>query len=242
MRAMALRTARGYRGRVDARLFAAVMVACSLGCGGGSSGKSIPIDQLASEYAAVFCHKMFTCCDASELAARESTGPDEAACRSVVAATVNDPVLQAQVAAGRVVYHGDRARSCLDTVAALPCQQWALDEKLIRFPACDAITEGTLAAGSACAISDQCIDGFCGSSTGELVCAPPAQAGQPCSFAKCVSGLACRTDELASPGICGPRLPDGAACVDQNDCASGYCIGDGTGMASCGLLTTCNGV
>jgi len=37
-------------------------------------------------------------------------------------------------------------------------------------------------------------------------------------------------------------LPDGAACVDQNDCASGYCIGDGTGMASCGLLTTCNGV
>jgi hypothetical protein len=220
---------------------AIAFIACG-GGSGGSGGSSIPIDQLGSEFAAVFCHKMFMCCDASERTSIDSTAVDEATCRSSMSADAKFALLQAEVAGGHVTYRGDHARSCIDAVAALPCAQWGADFELLRFPACQTIVEGTIATGGVCASNDECVSGFCGSSTGALVCAPPAQLGESCDFARCVSGLACRTDASASPAKCGQPLPDGAACVDRNDCVSGYCITDGTGQAFCGLFPVCKGI
>jgi hypothetical protein len=219
-------------------------VALTLRCGSGSSGgggPSIPVGQLGDEFAAVVCHKIFTCCTASEISSTVGT-VDEATCRSDMVANGSSSLLKSEVAGGLVIYHGDRARSCLDMVAALPCEQWALDDKLLRFPVCQTITEGTLATGTACAADDECSGGHCGSSTGASVCAAPAELGQSCTFAKCVPGLACRTDQSQSPGICGTTLPDGASCFDSNDCAIGYCISDGNGNGFCGLGATCNGI
>src|SRR5512138_2696237 len=68
-----------------------LFAACALvvGCGGGSGG-SIPIEQLGSEYASIFCHKVFTCCDAAERSTETATMTDEATCRMLVGADVTD--------------------------------------------------------------------------------------------------------------------------------------------------------
>ena len=216
-------------------------VALTLGCG-GSGGSSIPIDQWGNERAAVFCHKMFTCCDASERMSTDAAAVDEATCRSNMSASPDIALLQSEVASGRVVFHGDRARSCLDTVAALSCQEWGADFLLIRFPVCPTIFEGTVATGGACASDAECSGGHCGSSTGGRVCTAPAQLGESCDFAKCGPGLACRTDESVAPRMCGQPLPDGTPCFESQDCISGYCISDGAGMATCGLFPSCDGV
>jgi hypothetical protein len=217
-------------------------MAVTLRCGGDSGGPSIPIDQLGIEFAAVFCHKMFMCCEARELTSLDAAAVDEASCRANMAVSAKFAVLQSEVAGGRVIYHGDRARSCLDMVAPLSCQQWSGDFELTRFAVCQTIVDGTVATGGVCATGDECISGHCGSSTGALVCAAPAHLGEPCDFAKCVPGLACRTDESAAPRMCGQPLADGAPCADYRDCVSGYCITDGTGLAFCGLPVLCDGI
>jgi hypothetical protein len=215
-------------------------VALTLGCGGG--GASIPLDQFGNEFAAIYCHKMFTCCDAREITSIDANAVDEATCRSHLAGNVRIAPLPSEVDAGRVLYHGDRARGCLDTLTALPCQQWVADDALTRFPICATIVEGTLVTGSACVTSDECSGGYCGNNTGTFVCAAPAQLGQSCEFARCVLGLACLTNQSGAPRMCGQPLPDGASCFSAEECASTYCITDGTGLAFCGLPMTCDGI
>ena len=229
-----------------ARVVVLSVAALAPGCGGGGSsgGASIPIDQLGDELAAAYCHKMLMCCNASELASMNATTLDEAGCRAYMADFFAGKVTvtQADVDAGRVVYHGDRARACIDRVAALACPQWVADDRLLRFAECQTIVEGTLATGAACTTGDQCSSGHCGDSTGALVCTAPAQLGDSCDFARCVPGLACRTDASAAPRMCGQPLADGAACADSQDCASSFCITATGGQAFCGLPPFCDGI
>ena len=69
-----------------------------LGCGGvgGHGGGSVPMDQLGAQYALVFCHKAFTCCDATELAGGNVTTADEASCRSLVGPEISSNVADNQ--------------------------------------------------------------------------------------------------------------------------------------------------
>lgn len=220
-------------------------LALALGCDGSSGGSksSVPFDRFGAEFAAAYCHKMFACCSVSEITSIDATAVDDASCASDMAAFFGGKlaVTQAEIDAGLVIYRGDRARACLDKVATLSCQQWVGDDRLIRFPECQAIVEGTVATGSACAADDECSSGHCGTSTGALVCTAQAQLGDSCAFADCVPGLACRTDESAVVLMCGQMLADGAPCVDTHDCASSFCISDGTGLAFCGLPPFCDG-
>jgi hypothetical protein len=84
-----------------------------------------PFDRLGAGYATVLCHKQVVCCDSSEL----GVGGDssdlpaiEATCRAQLGnawATDLTPYVPL-ISAGRIIYHGDRARLCLDEIAALP--------------------------------------------------------------------------------------------------------------------------
>jgi hypothetical protein len=213
-----------------------------LGCGGGSgSGGSVPFDQLATEYASVFCHKAFTCCDAAELAGSNPTATDEAGCRAIVETQVSDNLVndQTSIAAGRLVYHGDSARRCFDSLAALACSQWGANEELIRLPDCLHVTEGAVAPGGTCARDPECAGGFCDNGT----CVAFADVGESCAGTSCATGLHCSADAAGLPTVCTNPLPDGSACMYDDDCASASCnIDTATNTASCGPPTFCNGV
>ena len=171
------------------------------GCGpskGGSGGGAIPFDQLASEYARVFCQKAFVCCDAVEL---QSVSGSEAECRSALSADLMGDLTgdQTGVAMGTTIYDGAKARACLDIVTALPCSEWGADDKLRRFPDCLHILHGTIAPGGACARSGECLDGLCDTSSGSGACVARAALGESCASATCRSELYCPLDASGRP-------------------------------------------
>ena len=178
-------------------LLSFVLLAAS-GCGPSGSGSAIPFDQLADEFAKVFCRKAFICCDAVEL---QSVGGDEAQCRSAVSADLMSDLTgdQTGVATGTTIYDGRKARACLDTVTALPCSEWGADESLRRFPDCLQILRGTIAPGGACSRSGECRDGTCPPSTGSGVCVARAAAGESCASTTCRQELYCALDPSGLP-------------------------------------------
>ena len=216
------------------------LVAFAPSCGGSGSTSSIPIDRLGAEYATVFCHKAFTCCDAAELPGNSATAVDEPTCRSTVGARIGSELAanQASIAAGRLVYHGDRARDCLDVVAGLACAQWGADEELARFPDCLMIYEGKVAPGGACSRDAECDRGTCeaGACLADLV------LGAPCGVGLCEPGSTCIYDANDAPTVCSNPMPDGAPCSYNSDCAGGFCESNAAGDRVCGPPTMCNGV
>jgi hypothetical protein len=221
-------------------LDAHAILAQSIGGGGGSTGGDVPLDQFAATYAAVFCQKAFTCCDAAELAGDSMTGIDEATCRSTYAAGISANMADypASIAAGRIIYHGDRARRCFDAIAALPCAQWGADEELRRFPDCLHMTEGTVAPGGECTRTVECDDGSCNSGNGTTnICVANARISESCTSRSCQPELSRASDSSGLPTVCATPLPDGSACSYDSDCASTFCE-----ARVCGPPTMCNGV
>jgi len=210
----------------------AALAALMVGCGGGSGG-SIPLDQLGAEYAAVFCRKAFTCCDDAERASVASR--DEADCRSAYGASFSASFanIQMSVDAGRTRYHGDRARRCLDTMAARPCPLWGIGEAVSRILDCNTTHEGLLAPGSTCERDQECANGYC--ETSSRTCVARSKLGETCTEAHCEWELVCVFD-ASGASACGAPLPDGSPCYVSSECAS-FCNAD-----VCGPSVVCDGV
>jgi hypothetical protein len=234
----------GMRTASGAPVLLCVAAAFVIGCGGGHGGGAVPMDQLGAEYASVFCHKAFTCCDATELAGGNVTTADEATCRSLVGPEISSNVAdnQADVSGGRLVYHGDSARRCLDTLAALPCAQWGGDEELARFADCQHVFEGLVAPLAPCVRNAECADGFCDTTAG--VCRALPKLGESCPSGLCSEGLACLSNPTTgATDVCGAPLGDGSPCHYDSECTSAFCnIDPGGSTSSCGPATFCNGV
>lgn len=218
-----------------------VLVAALSGCGSGGGaggGASIPIGQLDDEYAAAYCRKLFSCCDAAERPSTPAGDGDEAACRASYTATLMSQFdeLQAGVASGILVYDGSKARACFNALVALPCTEWGGDEALERIPDCLQMLRGTVAPGGACPASRACADGFCDSA----VCVANAKVGESCVGKACQGGLYCDTDASGALTTCAALQPNGAPCSFDAECRSAGC-GDVT-PGICGPTTVCNGL
>jgi hypothetical protein len=224
------------------------------GCGGATARPPVTLDQFTLQLVQTICHKIFTCCDATEIATLDATldptlDPtivDEASCRTHYEASSSARMAnnQALIDAGLTGYDGNAARACLDTIAALSCAQWAGDLSLTRFPICSRVLVGKGAPGTVCASSGECASGYCGSGPTGMTpaCAAPANRGESCEFAACVPGLGCIEPPSGGPRTCGDPGPDFSSCTFDSDCTSGFCIADGTSAMFCGVPTTCNGV
>jgi hypothetical protein len=214
------------------------LLASGCGGGGGSGVAGVPFDQLSAAYAAVFCHQAFTCCDAAELDT-SMRGVDEATCVTNYMARIDANLADypTAIAAGRILYNGDRVRRCLDAVAALPCAQWGADQQLRRFSDCLHFYDGTIAPGGACAQTAECADGTCGTGGVAGVCVANAKIGESCVSGSCQPEVSCASDSSGFPTVCATPLADGAACSYDSDCASTFCEAN-----VCGLPTLCNGV
>jgi hypothetical protein len=215
------------------------------GCGGGGGNGDVPFNRLAAGYATVLCHKQIVCCDVSELgvAVDPSDLPAiEATCRANLADAwaVDLAPYVPLISAGRIIYHGDRARLCLDEIAAQPCADWGASAYLNQYPDCLRIYEGTISLGGACTLSEECADSVCSSAIGPGVCTarlPYARIGESCSPSSCEPGLTCVRDASGASTVCATPLANGTTCYHDSNCASTFCEAN-----VCGPPTMCNGI
>ena len=189
------------------------------GCG-GTSGGPIPFPQFEPAAVAAICHVEVLC----------GAFPEEATCLSSeqVQPHLYD-TLSVDITAGKVIYDGTNARTCLDAVNAITsCSRTTFASLEAVDPTCSAIFTGTVAAGGACFFSQECAGrGTCASTCyGDACCAGTCAStsvaeGSACSFvgAVCASGTSC------SGGICQVLPGLGAPCGAPNypnDCVSPF--------------------
>jgi hypothetical protein len=160
----------------------------------GDGGGSIPLDELLEAQLEQLCSE----------AARCGQFENVATCKSVYGGIIGaQSDLFAAVDAGTVIYHGDKAKECIDAQTNLGCERWKSMTNRASDPSCSAVFEGTRHDGAECAFAEQCIS---------LNCAQPATG---CTAA-CCQGT-CVGDEPA-----GARAI-GQSCTARDRCTGGYC-------------------
>jgi len=167
------------------------------GGGGGGMSNPVGIEQLTSEFAAIFCQQMRTCCgpdDAPEfepeLVAAFAT--DSCAASPEILEHVNDQFnvgrIKESIAGGRATFDQNLARTCLEALRALPCPNWAsllAGQQAVVATACRNMVVGTVADGQPC---------------------PGPNLAHECASVSCSGG---------DMDVCSARLPDGARCEDR---------------------------
>ena len=213
-------------------------------CDGGGRGSVAP-SELGGEMGEVMCARLSECCTAAEFMEQTLGAENEEECRAFYSGFVGallTPVLEDSIAAGRVVYHGDRMGACLDAMAALSCDEATVAiESDSPWNGCQDPFEGQVAIGGQCANDWDCVSEYCsGESTdfeGNITfgtCAAAPAIGMPCDDFECGEDAYC---ENGTTPTCQAKLSDGSGCTDEDECASGGCNG-----GVCGAPTTCDGV
>jgi hypothetical protein len=190
-------------------------------CGNGSGGGSIPLAGLGSAAVDAFCDAYVRCGLISDLET----------CRmlNLIDLTVANTV--AAVAAGKVIYHGDKARECFDQLSGTTCDRTMVFSNRNRPIACDQTFEGTVGDAGACAFNEECISKDCNL---------PSCAPNTCCMGTCVGGMAparaalgqsCSTAITCNAGYCNATtsvctafLADGAPCTSAASCDSNVCL------------------
>ena len=178
---------------------------------GGCSSNDLSLYNFPAEYAKAVCAQDFKCCSASELG-----GKTQADCEQNlrVAANMTTTLVSESQSQGRVTYHGDKAKQCVDDVGRIACADWSsavLDEAA---PAsCGQTFEGRVGDGGICTEDLDCISRHCqGVSSGDTqqtteICVTPKGLGGACAtIDDCIAGLYCDTTQQ-----CATQKSDGTA-------------------------------
>lgn len=217
-----------------------------MACGGGGGSGGITVDNLAAELGEVTCEKLSACCTPQEFM-DETLGADTVAeCQALFTGfgTILTNVMQDSIAAGRMIYHGDRMADCFAAIESASCIDFRTQQSG-PFPgsACEDPFEGLVADGGQCANDFDCRSEFCSGDSVDFngnvtfgTCGVAPAIGQPCDGDDCAEGAFC--DFGPSGQTCTALLTDGSACNGDDECASGGCNGT---PGTCGVTTTCDG-
>lgn len=176
---------------------------------------------------------------------------DANTCRSLLGREFEiDADVLAAIDNGSVVFNESEARLCLAGFGGT-CEGNRINDENDH---CDLVFEGTVAAGGACGISEQCVSGQCSIPSCPDACcygtcvgdAPPPRPriGEACGTYPCIDSF-CDSTTL----ICTARKGIGAPCESENECAQGTCTGVCTTLPGPGepcvqrdALTECNSI
>lgn len=196
-------------------------------CGGGNISK----EDFPQEYARAVCAKIFDCCSAMEAQTigmfLQFDDEDSCALQLEIAVVAGFREFDADIEAELVVYSGGTAQDCLDEVNDSTCTGILTDAATT----CDDLFVGQLDNGETCTSNETCASGNCQNTR----CENPPGLGEACEAA-CVDGLACVIDQ------CREIEPDGAACLSDEQCESGFCDEAGGAGGVCARSMTCDGV
>jgi hypothetical protein len=232
-------------GTFTKRLWVCALLA---GCGGG--GGSVTVDNLGTELASVSCSKMFECCTSAEIMEQFANITvdgqpitTEEQCESFAGGLFSGlltPEYKASIAAGRITYDGEAAQSCLDAMANLGCNAYAMADSHESVVCDTPFIIPQVGDGGGCTEGYECTSGFCdgASDSTDGTCKPKPGAGEACDFT-CADGLYCGFDQTNGMKVCQTLKTDGAECNLDYECASDHC--DDT-MNTCGAAPpTCDG-
>lgn len=197
---------------------------CVVGC-----ANEIAVEDWGKEAVAASCKKQFECCTAEEITAQGmglATYASEEACNAALGglvALLTTPVNSA-VAAGTIVYDGEKMAECLDEVLALSCGDYSASQEE-TISSCDKeVFAGQVAKDGVCSVSQECAAGSCvGASflTGAKgKCGDLPGDGAACAEHECAEGFYCNND------TCAAAQAEGADCFFSSECASGICTED----------------
>ena len=217
-----------------------LVIAVLAACGGGGSGGSVSVDQLPAENARVLCGKLDECCTLEEFMDETLGSENVTECQGVFTAFSQFlvTILNDSIAKGRAVYHADRMADCYAVLEGASCVEFqSMDD--VALADCENPIDPKVADGGQCGEDFDCTSGLCDGEAIDFetmvitygVCAAAPGSGQPCVDRGCARGLYCNSDTL-----CATPQPDGADCLDEDECASGGCT-----EGICGAIMTCNG-
>jgi hypothetical protein len=169
-------------------------------------------------YAQAICKKRVACC----------ADDDQETCMTQVSEALAKniyPDLAKAAQDGSVEANCPALEQCIAAIEAADCSEWPLEMPVLYGvpagePVCRDIIKGKLAANAACTSNYQCDFGAC---VGEeaLVCYPLAKDGEKCDNETNLCNLA--TSYCGPAKQCVPRLPNGAACENIDQCLSRRC-------------------
>jgi hypothetical protein len=207
-----------------------VLVACVAAC-----DDSIPIEELPDEIRDAQC----------EFAVRCQLIEDAQTCRAVTGFTGNVfETIIAGVDDGTIDYDADAARECVDAFADRSCEFPGFHDS----NPCDDVFDGTVAAGGACFVDEECAnDGNCRpTQTGcdrDIACCPGTCEAVPALVAiggtcdatsSCVDTAYCKRPMGQPTGTCTALIAEGAACDELDACADPmFCDLLGGGSMTC---------
>lgn len=188
-------------------------------CGGNKtdtpSNQAIAPENFSNEFALALCQRQQQC---GLLAPYQVD-----MCKAEAATRIGPTDVKKAVDAGRLVYDADLARQCVNGIAQSPCLQGDLSDDVQA--TCNAALKGTVQKGAACSFYFECAAGTCGgtdSNTCPSTCPTDVLSeGAECSL---IRGPQCdtRAGLRCSGSVCVKPAGQGAACVDNLGCASGF--------------------
>ncbi len=220
-----------------------IWIALLSACGGGGGGGVSP-SEFPAAIAEVTCSRLAECCTTEEFMDETLGSDDEAECKAIFTGFggLLADVIEDSVAAGRLIYHGDRVQTCLDVIAGLSCADFQTEAD-IEGSACQDPFEGLVENGGECANDFDCVSNYCSGDSldfeGNIMfgaCIDAPVAGQPCDDNDCADGAFC--DRSGETPTCAPLLADGASCNLSSECLSDNCDDTGT----CSAERTCDGM
>jgi hypothetical protein len=198
------------------------LLAVVAGCGAG--GDTIPFAQLEPTALQATCRLEVLCGNYPDLATCESSEQTQPHYYDTIGA---------DIASGKVVYDGAKARACIDDLNAISsCIGGFLDVELESAAGCTGIFTGKVAAGGSCHFSPECAGGAeCGlsetscDSLGQC-CAGTCSAtpvvvleGGDCSSGgACAPGTFCSANTTTATCLAAPATV-GASCAGSDSCA-----------------------
>jgi hypothetical protein len=205
------------------------LTATLFGCGGVSG---IPIEKTAKDFAKAICPKAYDCCTTEQLMGnKDLAGTTEAECEANTTQNFRERLnmLQASENAGRSKFDQAAVDGCLTALRAATCSDLTMIRSLAGLPACNSTFETPLVAlGGTCGQDYECIDSVCQKAPGEWegVCAAGVATGASCVTNHCAPDLSCdpRDGNVEGDEVCVAEQENGAACNDNYECKSRYCV------------------
>jgi len=208
------------------RLLLVVMVAAA--CSDSSSGGPIKVDDLRAAYVAFACNSLTRC----------GLVESSSECRTLrVTASGNYSGLftdgQIEAAkAGILPYDGTAAGDCLASFFST-CDRNYLGTTRARVEACDHIFTASAGSGAACGINEECVSGYCETTTpcvgtcyGSMAPPPRPHLGESCQMnTDCIDSWC---DTSTSLYTCQAFGASGTPCQSDNQCQSGLSCRTGT--------------
>jgi hypothetical protein len=218
------------------------MIGAIAACGGDDDttptpggGGDLTVDELTAKTLDIRCSKGVEC----------HLYESEAECKATSTAGLDQ--YKASIAAGRIIYHPEKAQACLDALGEVfgcsiidvfgPAVAEAED-------ACTGAYEPTVADGGTCYVNAECISQSCeipfdcSMACCEGKCAAETQVkiGESCANGEtCADGSYCKLDSMGMPTTCAAQAAEGQPCDSFDACkVPAFCALDfTTSMGTC---------